>query len=105
MSDHSHELVDDARLQHLHPYSPSVQMLQSFGVKTARAIATTAASAATLSLTSDYCKHCADMLVNAITRSIPVPERYEDKFRNKETCVACEVDLINSQCELRGEDR
>lgn len=53
----------------------------------------------------DYCKHCADMLVNAITRSIPVPERYEDKFRNKETCIACEVDLINSQCELRGEDR
>ena len=58
MSDHSHELVDDARLQHLHPYSPSVQMLQSFGVKTARAIATTAASAATLSLTSDYCGKC-----------------------------------------------
>ena len=58
MGDYSHELVDDARLQHLHPYSPSVQMLQSFGVKTARAIATTAASAATLSLTSDYCGKC-----------------------------------------------
>lgn len=57
MSDHSHELVDDARLQHLHPYSPSVQMLQSFGVKTARAIATTAANAATLSLTT-YKRRC-----------------------------------------------
>lgn len=51
----------------------------------------------------DYCEHCADMLVDAITRAIPVPERYEDKFRNEETCVACEVELINNQRELGGE--
>lgn len=51
----------------------------------------------------DYCERCADMLVGAITAAIPVPERYEDKFRNQETCVACEVDLINTQRELGSE--
>lgn len=51
----------------------------------------------------DYCERCADMLVSAITTAIPVPERYEDKFRNQETCVACEVGLINNQRELGSE--
>lgn len=50
-----------------------------------------------------YCEHCADMLVDVITEAIPVPERYEDKFRNQDACVACEVDLINSQRELGSE--
>lgn len=52
----------------------------------------------------DYCEQCADMLTDAITRAIPVPERYEDKFRDRDACVACEVALINSQSELMGED-
>lgn len=39
--------------------------------------------------------------VSAITAAIPVPERYDDGFRNQETCVACEVGLINNQRELR----
>lgn len=30
----------------------------------------------------DYCERCADMLVSAIIDAIPVPERYEDKFRD-----------------------
>lgn len=51
----------------------------------------------------DYCEHCAGMLVDAITRAIPVPERYDDEFRDQETCVACEVGLINNQRELGSE--
>lgn len=52
----------------------------------------------------DYCERCADMLVSAITTAIPVPERYEDKFRDKDACVACETSLIKSQRELDGEN-
>lgn len=52
----------------------------------------------------DYCESCADKLVSAITDEIPVPERYEDKFRDCDACVACEVALINSQRELMGEE-
>lgn len=50
----------------------------------------------------DYCEHCADMLVSAIIDAIPVPERYENKFRDKDACVACETSLIKSQSELDG---
>lgn len=50
----------------------------------------------------NYCPHCGvSTLVSAITAAIPVPERYDDGFRNQETCVACEVGLINNQRELR----
>lgn len=48
----------------------------------------------------DYCERCAGILVSVITAAIPVPERYNDGFRNKETCVACEVGLINNKREL-----
>lgn len=51
----------------------------------------------------DYCERCADMLVSAIAAAIPVPERYEDKFRDHDACVECEVGLINNQRELRSE--
>ena len=44
------------------------------------------------------------MLVDAIARAIPVPERYDDEFCDHDRCVECEVGLINSQRELRGED-
>lgn len=52
----------------------------------------------------DYCEHCASMLVDAIARAIPVPERYDDEFCDHDRCVEREVGLINSQRELRGED-
>lgn len=52
----------------------------------------------------DYCEHCANLLASAITAAIPVPERYEDKFRDKDACVACETSLIKSQRELDGEN-
>lgn len=51
----------------------------------------------------DYCEHCADLLVSAITAVIPVPERYERKFQDQDACVACEVALINSQRDLGSE--
>lgn len=51
----------------------------------------------------DYCERCADMLVSAIVDAIPVPECYEDKFRDHDACVECEVGLINNQRELGSE--
>ncbi len=51
----------------------------------------------------DYCEHCAGMLVDAITRAIPVPERYDDEFRDHNRCVECETNLIAQQREILGE--
>lgn len=52
----------------------------------------------------DYCEHCADMLVDAIARAIPVPERYDNEFADHDLCVAREKELIENQRELDGDN-
>lgn len=47
----------------------------------------------------DYCKECGELLANAIIRSIQLPERCEDAFRDKEARVKAEVEMIEEQCE------
>lgn len=47
----------------------------------------------------DYCEECGDLLVDAITRSIQMPERYEKAFRDKDARVKAEVEMIEEQRE------
>lgn len=47
----------------------------------------------------DYCKECGELLANAITRSIQMPERYEKAFRDKDARVKAEVEMIEEQRE------
>ena len=52
----------------------------------------------------DYCKECGELLADAITRSIQLPERYEKAFRDKDAQVKAEVEMIEEQRERSGED-
>ena len=47
----------------------------------------------------DYCSECGELLANAITRSIQMPERYEEAFRDKDARVKAEVGMIEEQRE------
>lgn len=45
----------------------------------------------------DYCKECVELLADAITRSIKLPERYDDEFRDKDARGKAEVEMIEEQ--------
>lgn len=47
----------------------------------------------------DYCEECGELLANAITRSIQVPERCEKAFSDKDARVKAEVEMIEEQRE------
>ena len=42
----------------------------------------------------DYCADCAQLLAESITSKIPVPERYDRGFQDKEERVRHEVEMI-----------
>lgn len=45
----------------------------------------------------DYCNECGELLVNAIIRSIPWPERCSKTFHDKDARVKTEVEMIGEQ--------
>lgn len=47
----------------------------------------------------DYCNECGELLANAITRSIQMPERCSKAFRDKDARVKAEVEMIEEQRE------
>ena len=47
----------------------------------------------------DYCPECGELLVNAITETIQMPERCEKAFRDKDARVKAEVEMIEDQRE------
>lgn len=47
----------------------------------------------------DYCSDCGELLANAITRSIHMPERCSEAFRDKDARVKAEVEMIDEQRE------
>lgn len=47
----------------------------------------------------DYCSECGELLANAITRSIQMPERCSKAFRDKDARVKAEVEMIEEQRE------
>lgn len=47
----------------------------------------------------DYCEECGELLANAITRSIQMPERCSKAFSDKEARVKAEVEMIEEQRE------
>lgn len=44
-----------------------------------------------------YCPKCAEKLIDGILSSIPVPERYDDDFRDESCCLDIENKIISSQ--------
>lgn len=42
----------------------------------------------------DYCADCAQLLAEAITKKIQVPERFDEDFRDKEGRIRREVEMI-----------
>lgn len=50
----------------------------------------------------DYCGECGELLVDAITHAIQMPERYERAFRDTDGRVRRELELIREQRERRG---
>lgn len=42
----------------------------------------------------DYCADCAQLLAEAITDKIQVPERFDEDFRDKEGRIRREVEMI-----------
>nr|DAH39862.1 MAG TPA: antitoxin [Caudoviricetes sp.] len=51
----------------------------------------------------DYCGECGELLVDAITHAIQMPERYEKAFRNTDGRIRRELELIREQRERRGQ--
>lgn len=49
----------------------------------------------------DYCGECGELLVDAITDSIQMPERYEKAFRDTDGRIRSELELIRKQRERR----
>lgn len=50
----------------------------------------------------DYCDGCCELLVDAITDAIQMPERYEKAFSDTDGRVRSELELIREQRERRG---
>ena len=50
----------------------------------------------------DYCGECGEMLVDAITDAIQMPERYDAGFKDADGRVRRELELIREQRERRG---
>lgn len=42
----------------------------------------------------DYCHKCAVCLTDALVRKMPVPERYDKAFQDKEECIRQEVGMV-----------
>lgn len=51
----------------------------------------------------DYCGECGELLVDAITDAIQMPERYEKAFRDTDGRVRSELELIREQRERRDQ--
>ncbi len=51
----------------------------------------------------DYCGECGELLVDAITGAIQMPERYEKAFRDTDGRVRSELELIREQRERRDQ--
>lgn len=47
----------------------------------------------------DYCDECVELLTNAITRTIQLPDRCSKAFRDKKARVKAEVEMIEEQRE------
>lgn len=51
----------------------------------------------------DYCDGCGELLVDAITDAIHMPERYDNAFNHTDVRIRSELELIREQRERRDQ--